>query len=178
MESALGFFSGIVFLIFITITVIFLMIFHLFNLKSVDSYHLALYLLFAAPFGAVTLLFACYLQCDNNVYWYSFLTTGARSVLLTSFFLAAIYFTEMSIGTPQMWGIILLSYFILLGFEYVLLLLRMPRGLLSRTLSLLNSKRIRVLDAASEKMTQQLDHTKEYLAHIDRVAAAGVLLIN
>jgi O-antigen/teichoic acid export membrane protein len=152
----LVFIAGVIFLIFLFITTLLLMAFHLFDMQRFESYHLAMYMLFIAPLGVIALLFASYLQRNNNVYWYSFLIRGARFWLFSFLFLVATYFMELALDLPQLWGIILLAYLILILFESVLLFLRMPRGLLGNTLNALKTKKNKIYDASWKKTSSHL----------------------
>jgi O-antigen/teichoic acid export membrane protein len=114
------------FIIFLAIFSLTLVLLHLYNVKSIDSYHLAIYMLFLAPLGAFAALLASYLQCNQNNYWSSFLASGGRYFVLVGLLLTSIYFLELSFDKFSLWILVLLTFVVLSLLEMIMVLVKLP----------------------------------------------------
>ena len=126
--------SSSIFLIALLIFLILLITLHLFNIKALSSYHLAMYMLFIAPLGSLALLSANYLQCNNNVHWYNFLRTSAESILLIGLFIVVFYFFGFSINIKSIWIIVFFAFIFLIAFEASVLFFKLPKNVVWKTL--------------------------------------------
>jgi len=120
------FFSNLIFIVFLLLFITLLLILHLFNIKSLMSYHLTIYLLFLVPFGSFVLLLSQYLLSNRNVYWYNFLHNAAKYILYLHMLLPAIYFLNIVLTQVSLLSIMFIVFFVLAIFEYILTAKKLP----------------------------------------------------
>ena len=118
------------------ITLLFLLIFigligvivilHLYQVKSLDSYHLALYLLLLAPLNALSILFANYLMSNNNTYVSGFFSRAGTYLSILLIFISVYYVFNIRIDETNLWIILLISVVLLVGAECFALWLLVP----------------------------------------------------
>lgn len=97
--------------------------FQIFDSRVISSYHIVFYLIFLAPLGALALLLANYLQCNNNIVIYNIISQIGKyffyilAMLLTTYVLKLVYnydvlwiMTLSVVGCVSLLGIFLLAF--------------------------------------------------------------------
>lgn len=114
------------FLLLLFIFLAILLLVHLFDIKRIETYHIAIYLLFFSPVGASIVLITSYLQCNSNIYWANFLQNAARFVFLIPLLFVTIYFFNAALSTATLILIIIATFGLLLIVELAVLFLKAP----------------------------------------------------
>lgn len=82
---------------------------HLFNVKSLESYHLCFYVIFLCPIGAILLLMSNYLQCNQNILLSICCTNAEKSWFQFIIFIIFIYFFHVKFNSQVLFLIFLIS---------------------------------------------------------------------
>jgi O-antigen/teichoic acid export membrane protein len=97
-----------------------LVVLHLFDVKRLETYHLAFYMLWLAPIFALIVLLGSYLRCNKNIYWSNFLMGAGFYFFGLIVFVPAIYFLEMSLDVGHLFLFVLGILLLLLLLEVFL----------------------------------------------------------
>lgn len=117
---------SLVFVTFLTTLCAIMLSLHFFNLKEISSYHLTFYLLFLAPFGALSALLASYLQCNGNNVLYNIFTQGGLYGVFAGLWWLLPSFMPLEYGNKTLWLLTLAVLVILNVLEIALVLYYFP----------------------------------------------------
>ena len=133
-------FSNILFIALLTIFLVILFTLHLFNIKSLVSYHFAIYLLFIVPLGSLSLLLSSYLLSNKNIYWANIFSNNAQYFFYIILIIPAIYFFEIIVNQIGLFFLVFSVFMVLAIFEYFLVLFKLPSDIFGNTYKLIKKK--------------------------------------
>lgn len=125
--------SVTIFLSLLTAFFLLMIALHLFQLKHIGSYHLAVYLLFITPLCALSTLIASYLECNNNVIIYNVINHG-NFLLFSIIILAIVYFFHPAFNNLLLWVITFSVYGLLCCIECILAAIYLPNDIVQTLL--------------------------------------------
>ncbi len=127
--------SSFIFMIFLMLLFIVMLLLHLGHIYSVKEYHIAVYLLFLTPFGALALLLNSFLQSNNNVVLNAFFLSGRFFVYIFVRGLAS-YFFHPTVDNKFLFLLTLIVFCLLNCIELIVLFLCLPRSLINTLISI------------------------------------------
>src|SRR3990167_8459949 len=117
--------SSFAFLILLFLFTMIIFVLHIVHIHDIKKFHLAIYMLWIAPIGAISSLLTSYLLCNNNIYWSAFFKTIGKYMIGFFLLMPTIFFMGKTLNNNTLWLLILSIFIILVIAEWILILTKM-----------------------------------------------------
>lgn len=105
---------SLIFITALTSLCLTMIVLHVFNIKSITTYHITFYLLFLTPLGALSILMSSYMQCNGNTLFSNVYSQGAQYIVYSLLLWGMSFFYHGNYTNHTLW-MVSLTVFITLN---------------------------------------------------------------
>lgn len=123
---------SLIFITALTSLCLTMVLLHVFDVKSIETYHITFYLLFLAPLGALSMLMSSYMQCNGNTLFSNIFSQGAQYAIYSLLLWGMSYYYDGNYTNSTLWTISLAVLIILNICEALVIAFYFPRSFLKK----------------------------------------------
>lgn len=135
---------SLIFITALTSLCLTMVLLHVFDIKSIETYHITFYLLFLAPLGALSMLMASYMQCNGNTIFSNIFSQGGQYAVYSLLLWGMSFYYDGNYTNATLWAISLTVLIILNICEALVIALYFPRSFLKKIFAFKEYRKIPV----------------------------------